>query len=97
MSGGETADVQFSCLRFVSLVSEGDPMVAFGSGLAVRIEPSVLSDLRRASTAEEQLAIIGIAAGRGAVALTDDSVTMQPGGVKPFGDGDCVKPFGDGN
>ena len=64
-------------------------MVALGSGLIVGIEPSVKSDLRSASSTEEKLAILGTAACRGTVALTDeDCVAIQP---------DCVKPFGDGN
>ena len=62
-------------------------MVALGSGLTVSIEPSVRSDLQSASSTAEKLAILGIATGRGTVALTDEGgATIRPECVKPFGD-----------
>ncbi len=62
-------------------------MVALGSGLTVSIEPSVLSDLQSVSSTEEKLAILGVAAGRGTVALADDNgATIRLECVKPFGD-----------
>ena len=64
-------------------------MVAFGSELSLSIEPSVLSDLRTARSTEEKLAILGVAANRGTVALTDEN-----GAAIEL---ECVKPFGDGN
>jgi hypothetical protein len=64
-------------------------MVALGSGLTISVEPSVLSDLRSASSTEERLAILGIASSCGAVALTDeDGAAIRA---------ECVKPFGEGN
>jgi len=64
-------------------------MIALGSGMAVSIEPSVRSDLMSASSTEERLAILGVAASREAAALVDEAGTA----IRR----ECVKPFGDGN